>query len=92
MKLNCPSKTLGQFQNFQKPQRSFIPKIARLVTGYPHQTDKHFKLKLIFFNSYKSVSGQSQNNSVKGAIMITLKHVIIYIARLFQGEDWFQDD
>ena len=38
------------------------------------------------------MSGQSQNNSTKDAMLIKIKRVIIYITRLFQCEDWFQYD
>ena len=43
-----------QFQNFQKSRGLFIAKIARtkhVITGKSHQTNKHFVLRLISFNS-----------------------------------------
>ena len=43
-----------QFQNFQKSREWFISKIVRtkhMITGKSHQINKHFVLKLIFFNS-----------------------------------------
>ena len=44
----------GQFQNFQKSRGWFISKIAStkyVITSSSHQTNKHFVLKLISFNS-----------------------------------------
>ena len=58
----------------------FIPKIARtehVIAGLSHQTNKHFVLKLTADN-YKSASGQLQNNTVYGAMSITINCVISY--------------
>ena len=49
------------------------------ICGYclTHQTRKYFLLKLIFFNSAQlQIRKQLQNNSVNGAILITINHVI----------------
>ena len=62
------------FEIFQKSQEWFIPKIALteyVVTGQSLQTNKHFVLKRISFNSR-----QLQNNSVDGAMLITINRVI----------------
>ena len=69
-----------QFQNLQKSRAWFIPKIAwskHMVTGQSYQANKHFVLKLISFNiGWLQNSGQLQNNSVNGAILIITNHVI----------------
>ena len=44
--------------------------------GQSHQTNKDFVLKLISFNS-----GQLQNNTVNGAMSITVNRVINYIIK-----------
>ena len=70
----------GQFQNFQKSRGWFIPKIVQtmdaqtkhVITDLSHQTNKHFVLKLISFNS-----GQLQNNTGNGAMSITINHVTV---------------
>ena len=54
----------------------FIPKIARnkhVITGESHQANKLFVLKLISFKS-----GQLQNNTVNGAMSISINCVIIW--------------
>ena len=52
-----------------------------MITGSLHQTNKHFVLKLISFNSgqlqISELSGQLQNNSVDGVMSITINRVII---------------
>ena len=53
---------------FQKSWGWFIPKIARnkhLFTGQSNQTNKHFLLKLISFNSvqWQISGGQLQNSA-----------------------------
>ena len=54
----------------------FIPKFARnkhVITGESHQANKLFVLKLISFKS-----GQLQNNTVNGAMSISINCVIIW--------------
>ena len=56
----------GLFKNFRNSQGWFIPKITPtkpVITGWSHQTNKHFVLKVISF-----ISGQLQNNTDKGAM------------------------
>ena len=43
-----------------------------VITDLSHQTNKHFVLKLISFNS-----GQLQNNTGNGAMSITINHVTV---------------
>ena len=49
-----------------------------MINGSSHQTNKHFVLKLISFNKgrYKSASGQLENNSVNGAVIIIMNCMI----------------
>ena len=65
----------GQFQSFQKSRGRFNPKIARtkhVITGWSHQTNKHFVLKLTAFNSRQlQNSGKLQNDTVNGSISIS---------------------
>ena len=45
-----------------------------------HQTNKHFVLKLISFNSGQyQISGQLQNNTVHGALSIAINRAIIVV-------------
>ena len=68
-----PESILENYENFQKSRGSFIPKIARIKhagTGQSHQNKC-----LLTGDNYKSASGQLQNNSVNGVIMITINRV-----------------
>ena len=58
------------------PKRLKNSFLVSVVTLTKDQTNKHFKLKLMFFNSvnYKSVSRQLQNNFVKVSMVITIKN------------------
>ena len=79
----------GNSKNFKKSW--LIPKTARnkqAVTGWSNQTNKDFTLKLTSFNSgnYKWAKGQLEknkqlrNNTVNGAMSITINRVIQIIA------------
>ena len=57
----------GQFQIFQKSRGWFIPKIARnkhVITGWSHQANKHFVLKLISFRSVQIANQQAGNYKI----------------------------
>ena len=68
------------FENFQKSRGWFIPK------NRPNQTcdywlitpKKRFVLKLISFNSGQIQIRQLQNNTINGAMSITINRVIIW--------------
>ena len=77
----------GQFQNFQKSWGLFTPKIARtklVITGSSHQTNKHFVLKLISFNSWqlqiseRAITKQQAitKNCFNGVMSITINCLI----------------
>ena len=78
----------GQFQIFPKLRGWFIQKVTqneRVMTGQSHQTNKHFVLKLISFNSGQlqinkwqlKISGPLQNNIINSAMSISVNRVII---------------
>ena len=51
-----------------------------VIIGWSHQTNKHFVLKLILFNSEQLQNNwQLQNNSVNGAVLITMSRVITVV-------------
>ena len=83
----------GQFQYFEKSRGSFIPKIARpkhlvLVNHSKPISTLYWNQHL--FNSgqfnYKSAMGQLQNNSVNGAMLITINCVIT--VEILHGRKW----
>ena len=60
-----------------------MPKIARtkhVITGSLHQTNKHFVLKLISFNSgnYKPATGQLQNTGNYKITPLTVQCQLLY--------------
>ena len=61
--------------------------VGQFITNRPpksHQTNKHFGLKLISFNSGQlRNNGQLQNNSVNGAMLISMNPMIMGIISLF---------
>ena len=77
------------FQHFQKSREWFIPKIAQLnmllLFNHTKLTNTlYWNWYLLTTGNYKSAngqlqnSGQLQNNSVNGAMLITINHVTIY--------------
>ena len=61
------------FKNHEGNLSQKSPEPNMWFTGQSHHTNKHFVLKLKYFNSGQlQISGQLQNNSVNGEILITL--------------------
>ena len=47
-----------------------------MITGQSYQTNKHFVLELLTARNYKT-AGKLQNNTVNGAMSITVNRMII---------------